>query len=133
MVAPLLRRGYTVLAVSHLSQPQATVMEIVEDVNRAMRFIRYHADEYGIDPNRLGVTGGSAGGYTVLCALAFTDVFLAGASYYGIGDLEGDLGECHIFGVGDHRHLPALPIRGSADLAALVLLRGGDARGGGDE
>jgi len=66
MVAPLLRRGYTMLAVSHLSQPQATVMEIVDDVNRAMRFIRHHADEYGIDPNRLGVTGGSAGGHLSL-------------------------------------------------------------------
>ena len=66
MVAPLLRRGYTVFAVSHLSQPEATVMEIVEDVNRAVRFIRYHAAEYGIDPNRIGVTGGSAGGHLSL-------------------------------------------------------------------
>jgi acetyl esterase/lipase len=66
MTAPLLRRGYTVFAVSHMSQPQATVMEIVEDVNRGVRFIRYHAREYGIDPNRLGVTGGSAGGHLSL-------------------------------------------------------------------
>jgi len=66
MVAPLLRRGYTILAVSHLSQPQATVMEIVEDVNRGVRFIRHHAKEYGIDPNRLGATGGSAGGHLSL-------------------------------------------------------------------
>jgi acetyl esterase/lipase len=66
MTAPLLRRGYTMLAVSHLSQPKATVMEIVEDVNRAVRFIRHHAREYGIDPNHLGVTGGSAGGHLSL-------------------------------------------------------------------
>ncbi len=66
MTAPLLRRGYTILAVSHMSQPQATVMEIVEDVNRAVRFIRHHAREYGIDPNHLGVTGGSAGGHLSL-------------------------------------------------------------------
>ncbi len=66
MVAPLLRRGYTIFAVSHLSQPEATVMEIVEDVNRAVRFIRYHAGDYGIDPNRLGATGGSAGGHLSL-------------------------------------------------------------------
>lgn len=66
MVAPLLRRGYTVFAVSHLSQPEATVMEIVADVNRAVRFIRHHAAEYGIDPNRIGVTGGSAGGHLSL-------------------------------------------------------------------
>lgn len=66
LAAPLLRRGYTIFAVSHLSQPEATVMEIVEDVNRAVRFIRYHAGEYGIDPDRLGVTGGSAGGHLSL-------------------------------------------------------------------
>ncbi len=66
MVAPLLRRGYTVFAVSHLSQPEATVMEIVEDVNRAVRFIRHHAGRYGIDPSRIGVTGGSAGGHLSL-------------------------------------------------------------------
>ncbi len=66
MTAPLLRRGYTILAVSHMSQPQATVMEIVEDVNRAVRFIRHHAKKYGIDPNRLGVAGGSAGGHLSL-------------------------------------------------------------------
>jgi dipeptidyl aminopeptidase/acylaminoacyl peptidase len=40
------------------------------------------------DPNRLIITGGSAGGYTTLCALTFRDVFKAGASYYGISDLE---------------------------------------------
>ena len=63
MAAPLLRRGYTILAVYHVSQPQATVMEIVEDMNRAVRFVRHHARDYQVDPNRLGVTGGSAGGH----------------------------------------------------------------------
>lgn len=66
MVAPLLRRGYTLFAVSHLSQPEATVMEIVADVHRSVRFIRHHAREYGVDPNRLGVAGGSAGGHLSL-------------------------------------------------------------------
>ena len=66
MVAPLLRRGYSIFAVSHLSQPEATVMEIVEDVNRGVRFIRHHAKEYGIDPNHIGVAGGSAGGHLSL-------------------------------------------------------------------
>ena len=66
MVAPLLRRGYTVFAIYHISQPSATVMEIVEDVNRAVRFVRHHARDYGVDPQRLGVTGGSAGGHLSL-------------------------------------------------------------------
>jgi acetyl esterase/lipase len=41
--APLLRRGYTVFAVYHISQPNATLMEIIKDVNRAVRYIRHHA------------------------------------------------------------------------------------------
>jgi acetyl esterase/lipase len=64
--AHVLRRGYTVFAVSHVSQPQASVMEIAEDMHRAVRFVRHHASEYGIDPQRLGVTGGSAGGHLSL-------------------------------------------------------------------
>ena len=66
MTAPLLRRGCTVIAATHLSQPRATVMEIVADMHRAIRFIRHHAREYGVDPSRLGVTGGSAGGHLSL-------------------------------------------------------------------
>jgi acetyl esterase/lipase len=66
IVAPLLRRGYTVFAVYHISQPQATVMEIVADVNRAVRFVRHNARDYRVDAKRLGVTGGSAGGHLSL-------------------------------------------------------------------
>ena len=66
MVAPLLRSGYTVFAVYHISQPEATVMEITEDVNRAVRYVRHNARQYGVDPARLGVTGGSAGGHLSL-------------------------------------------------------------------
>lgn len=66
IAAPLLRRGYTVIPVYHVSQPEATVMEINDDVNRAVRFVRLHASDYHIDPHRLGVTGGSAGGHLSL-------------------------------------------------------------------
>ncbi|HXG48760.1 MAG TPA: alpha/beta hydrolase [Methylomirabilota bacterium] len=66
LAAPLLRRGYTVIPVYHVSQPRATVQEIVEDMHRAVRFVRHHARDYGIDPDRLGVTGGSAGGHLSL-------------------------------------------------------------------
>ncbi len=66
LAAPLLRHGYTVFAVYHVSQPEATIMEIVQDVNRAVRYIRYHAREYGVTPDRLGVTGGSSGGHLSL-------------------------------------------------------------------
>ena len=66
MVAPLTRRGYTVFAVSHISQPKSTIMDISQDVRRAVRFIRHHAKDYGIDPQRIGVTGGSSGGHLSL-------------------------------------------------------------------
>ena len=66
MVAPLLRRGYTVFPVCHISPPKSTVVEIAEDIHRGIRYIRHHATEFGINPNRLGVTGGSAGGHLSL-------------------------------------------------------------------
>jgi acetyl esterase/lipase len=62
----LLNRGYTVFAVVHGSQPKFTIPEILEDMNRAVRFIRYHAKDYRIDPERIGITGGSAGGHLSL-------------------------------------------------------------------
>jgi acetyl esterase/lipase len=61
-----LKRGYTVFAVMHGSQPKYTIPEIIEDMNRAVRFIRYHAKDYKIDPKRLGITGLSAGGHLSL-------------------------------------------------------------------
>jgi dipeptidyl aminopeptidase/acylaminoacyl peptidase len=49
------------------------------------------------DPARLSIRGGSAGGYTTLAALTFTDVFAAGISLYGIGDLEALVADTHKF------------------------------------
>ena len=65
-LGPFLDRGYTVFAVVHGSQPKFTLTEIVSDVNRAVRFIRHHAQDYAIDPGRIGVTGASAGGHLSL-------------------------------------------------------------------
>jgi acetyl esterase/lipase len=66
LIEPLLDRGYTVFAVVHGSQPKFTIPEIREDMNRAVRFIRHHAEDYGIDPDRIGIYGGSAGGHLSL-------------------------------------------------------------------
>jgi acetyl esterase/lipase len=63
---PLLDRGYTIFAVVHGSQPKFTIPEILQDMNRAIRFIRFHAKEYGVDPDRLGIIGASAGGHLSL-------------------------------------------------------------------
>jgi acetyl esterase/lipase len=65
-VRPMLDRGYTVFAVVHGSNPRFTLPEILEDMHRAVRFIRHNAKDYGIDPGRLGITGGSAGGHLSL-------------------------------------------------------------------
>jgi acetyl esterase/lipase len=62
----LLARGYTVFAVVHGSQPRYTIPEAVADVNRAVRFIRSRSKDFKIDPDRVGVTGGSAGGHLSL-------------------------------------------------------------------
>lgn len=59
-------RGYTVFAVIHGSQPKFIIPEIVEDMHRAVRFIRHNAKTYGINPDKLGVMGGSAGGHLSL-------------------------------------------------------------------
>jgi acetyl esterase/lipase len=65
-IAELLGRGYTVFAVVHGSQPRYTIPEILADMNRAVRFIRFHAADYSIDPERIGITGASAGGHLSL-------------------------------------------------------------------
>lgn len=61
-----LKRGYTVFAVVHGSQPKCTIPEILEDMNRSVRFIRHNAERFHIDPSRIGITGGSAGGHLSL-------------------------------------------------------------------
>lgn len=59
-------RGYTVFQVCHGSQPKFTLSEILKDVTRAIRFIRTNAQKFGVDPNKIGVAGASAGGHLSL-------------------------------------------------------------------
>lgn len=61
-----LDRGYTMFAVVTSSQPKFTVSEEIEDVLRAVRFVRHNAERYGIHPDRLGVVGASSGGHLTL-------------------------------------------------------------------
>ena len=66
-LSPLLNaKGFTVFAVRHGSNPRYPMSAIVSDVRRAVRFIRQHAGEYSVDPNRIGVWGASAGGQLAL-------------------------------------------------------------------
>lgn len=65
-VDPFVARGYTVFAVVHGSNPKFSLLENIEDLHRAVRFIRHYASRFGIDPERIGSTGDSAGGHLSL-------------------------------------------------------------------
>jgi len=69
----------------------------VVDVEDCANAARYLVAEGKVDGTRLAIRGGSAGGYTTLCALTFRDLFQAGASYYGISDLEALVRDTHKF------------------------------------
>ncbi|MDH3529480.1 MAG: S9 family peptidase [Acidobacteriota bacterium] len=74
----------------------------VEDCVNAAKFL---VEQGEADSDRLAITGGSAGGYTTLCALTFHDVFSAGASHYGVSDLEALAVDTHKF---ESRYLDGL-------------------------
>ena len=70
----LLEKGLTVMAVRHGSAPRYKVPEAEADVRRALRYIRLHSEELGVDEDRLGVFGGSAGGHlSLMLGLASDD------------------------------------------------------------
>ena len=109
------------------------IVDVDDGVNAALHLVR--AGE--VDGNRLLVTGGSAGGFTTLAALTFRDVFRAGASYYGISDLEALARDTHKFEsryldslVGPYperrdRYLERSPIHHTGRLACpIILLQG---------
>ncbi len=69
----------------------------IADLDDCVSAALHLADDGHVDPERMAIRGGSAGGYTTLCALAFTDVFAAGASYFGVGDLAALATDTHKF------------------------------------
>jgi dipeptidyl aminopeptidase/acylaminoacyl peptidase len=69
----------------------------VVDVNDCVNGAKYLSRRGLVDEDRLAITGGSAGGYTTLCALTFSDAFKAGASHYGVSDLEALEVDTHKF------------------------------------
>jgi dipeptidyl aminopeptidase/acylaminoacyl peptidase len=74
----------------------------VEDCINAARYLEKRGD---VDGKRMTIRGGSAGGYTTLCALTFHNVFAAGTSYYGVADLETLAHDTHKF---ESRYLDSL-------------------------
>ena len=111
----------------------------VVDVDDALNAARYLVARGDVDAGRLAIRGGSAGGYTTLCALTFRKFFKAGASHYGIGDLEALVRDTHKF---ESRYLDSLigaypaqqalyrarsPIHFTDQLAsAMILFQGAD-------
>jgi dipeptidyl aminopeptidase/acylaminoacyl peptidase len=69
----------------------------VVDVDDCVNGARYLVERGEVDENRLAIRGGSAGGYTTLSVLTFRDIFKAGASYYGVSDLEALAKDTHKF------------------------------------
>jgi acetyl esterase/lipase len=62
---PLLEAGYTVFAINHRAAPRFHYPGAVDDVQRAVRFVRHHASAYGIDPDRIGAVAGSSGAHLI--------------------------------------------------------------------
>jgi len=69
----------------------------IVDVDDCVNGARYLAERGEVDGERLIIRGGSAGGYTTLCALTFRQIFKAGASYFGLSELETFAKETHKF------------------------------------
>lgn len=110
------------------------IVDVQDCVNAAV----FLAKEGEADAKRLAIKGGSAGGYTTLCALTFTDVFRAGASYYGVSDPEILAKDTHKFEsryldhlIGPYpeqrqKYLDRSPIHHVDQLSCPVILLQGD-------
>ena len=77
----------------------------IVDVDDCANGARFLANRGEVDPKRLVITGGSAGGYTTLCALTFRKTFKAGASHFGVSDAEALARDTHKF---ESRYLDGL-------------------------
>ena len=87
---PFLDQGYTMFAVRHGSSPRYSIPEAISDVRRAVRFARKNADRFGVDADRFGVLGMSAGGHL---ALMLGTTGEDGTSDNGAGGAKDDLGK----------------------------------------
>ncbi len=69
-----LENGYTVFGVMVGCQPRYTIPDEIIDLKRAVRFIRYNAKDYGINANKIGITGSSSGGHLSLMIATADDI-----------------------------------------------------------
>ena len=127
----LLAAGFTVFAVHHGSAPRYKVPDAVADVRLAVAHIRANAADFGIDPDRIGVTGGSAGGHlSLMLGLDSNEQTRVAAvvAYFPPVDLTGFVGPSERFPALDFppEAAPAVsPLRfASADDPPVLLIHG---------
>ncbi|MGV8096232.1 MAG: prolyl oligopeptidase family serine peptidase [Mangrovibacterium sp.] len=83
-------KGYTIFVITHCSQPRYNIPEIIAQVQRAIRFIRFNAGKYGIDPDKLGLTGHSAGGHLAISAAVFGEDAIPEQKYREIHSIQAN-------------------------------------------
>ena len=84
----LVDAGYTVFAINHRAAPRFRYPAAHQDAIRAMRFVRHHAQDFGIDADRIGAVGSSSGG-TLALALGVMDQFSPAADASAVGQTSG--------------------------------------------
>jgi acetyl esterase/lipase len=90
VLRPLLDAGFAVVSIDYRLAPETKLPAIIEDVKDAFRWIRANSERLGIDPGRVVVCGGSAGGYlTLMTGFVLRTRPKALVSYWGYGDIVG--------------------------------------------
>lgn len=110
----LLENGYTLFSINHRAAPGFQYPAAVEDAQRAVRYVRYHADQYGVDPTRIGALGHSSGGHLV--------------SMLGALDGDGDLEDPSPINRQSSKVQAVVSLAGPSDLAAFASGTEGEAR-----
>lgn len=70
---PFVDAGYTVFLTEHSSAPRYAIPDAFSDVRKAVQYVRFHAQRFGIDPHRIGITGTSSGGHLALLSALSDD------------------------------------------------------------
>jgi len=129
LIEPIIEAGYCLFAVVHSSNPRFSIPDAIDDIHRSVRFVRYNSQKYGIDPDRIGILGGSAAGQLALSVAckqsnqdkhdddiaAVSNDIAAAAIFFPLVDFL-NWGEAGKIMVGDH---PAVPLFGAFDFDEL--------------
>ncbi len=84
-------RGITVFLISHGSRPRYKVPEIIDQVQRAIRYVRYNAHTFGVDPKKFGIIGSSSGGHLSVSAGVFGKEGISEEEYRKINSLQDNV------------------------------------------